>query len=272
MVKVTVRELTPRKAKLLIEDANPYFVNSLRRILVAEVPKLAIHDVILYDNNSGLFDEMVAHRVGLLPLPTDLGLLSFRDKCVCNGAGCPNCTVRYTLSKEGPGMVYSRDLQPENSKFAVADPDVPIVELLKGQRVILEAEAILGRGRDHAKWQPTSGVGYRYVPVVKNTKENVDGLFNAARLVAVDAARIKTREEVFDADGIPALSDAALDLAEKQFGVGVRWDETRFQFRFETDGSLTPQQALLKAVEIMKGRLEEFEEKASKVKVAQAAV
>jgi len=270
MVKVQIRELTPRRCKLLIEEASPYFVNSLRRILIAEVPKLAINDVILYDNNSGLFDEIVAHRIGLIPVPTDLNALNFRDKCVCSGAGCPNCTVRYTLSKEGPGMVYSRDLQPENSKLAIPDPDIPIVELLKGQRLILEAEAILGRGREHAKWQSCSGVGYRYVPVVRNTKEIVDTLIQVARTVPADAARVqKGKEEVFDADGIVTLSDAALDLAEKQ-GVSIKWDETRFQFRFETDGSLTPQQALLKAVELMKTRLEEFEEKASKVKLVTA--
>lgn len=270
MVKVTIRELSPRKAKLLIEETGPYFVNSLRRVLVAEVPKLAIHDVILYDNNSGLFDEMIAHRVGLLPVPTDLNLMSFRDQCTCSGAGCPNCTVRYTLSKEGPGMVFARDLQPENAKFAIADPDVPIVELLKGQRLILEAEAILGRGREHAKWQSTSGVGYRYVPVIKNSKENIDLLVQAAKAVPADAARIaKNRDDVFDQDGIVTLSDAGLDAAEK-LGVAIKWDESRFQFRFETDGSLTPQQALLKAVEILKTRLEEFDTKSSKLKLVQA--
>lgn len=271
MVKVQIRELTARRCKLLIEEASPYLVNSLRRVLISEVPKLAINDVILYDNNSGLFDEIVAHRVGLLPVPTDLNALNFRDACVCSGQGCPNCTVRYTLSKEGPGMVYSRDLQPENSKLAIPDPDIPIVELLKGQRLILEAEAILGRGREHAKWQACSGVGYRYVPVIRNTKETLDTLIQAARTVPADAARmVKGKEEVFDADGIVTLSDAALDAAERQ-GVSIKWDETRFQFHFETDGSLTPQQALLKAVEILRGRLDEFEEKASKLRVVEAS-
>lgn len=272
MVKVQIRELSERKCRLLIEDSNPYFVNSLRRILVSEVPKLAIHDVILYDNNSGLFDEIVAHRLGLLPVPTDLNALSFRDQCVCKGAGCPNCTVRYTLSKEGPGMVYSRDLQPENPKLAIADPDIPIVELLKTQRLICEAEAILGRGRDHAKWQSCTGAGYRYVPVIKQTKETLEVLARVAKAVAVDAHRVqKGKEELFDADGIVTLSDAALEMAKDQ-GVPIKWDETRFQFKFETDGSLSPKTALLRAVEIMKNRLDEFETKAEKLKVVEAPV
>ncbi len=270
MVKLTIKELTNRRCRLLIEETSPYLVNSLRRVLVSEVPRLAIHDVILYDNNSGLFDEIVAHRVSLVPVPTDLNTMSFRDQCTCSGQGCPNCTVRYTLSKEGPGVVYSRDLQPENPSLAIPDPDIPLVELLKGQRVILEAEAVMGRGREHAKWQACSGVGYRYVPVVRNTKENIDILAQVARQLPADAARVaKGKEEVFDADGIVTLSDAALDLAEKQ-GVQVKWDETRYQFKFETDGSLTPRQALQKAVEIMKNRLGEFEEKVSKIKLVEA--
>ena len=272
MVKLQIRELTNRKCRLLIEESNPYFVNSLRRVLLSEVPKLAIHEAIIYDNNSGLFDEIIAHRLGLLPVPTDLNVMSFRESCTCAGAGCPNCTVRYTLSKEGPGYVYSRDLQPENVKLALADPDIPIVELLKGQRLILEAEAILGRGRDHAKWQVCSGAGYRYVPVIKQSKETNDLLIQAAKGIAVDAPRIqKGKEELFDADGIVTLSDAALDEAQR-LGVAIKWDESRFQFKFETDGSLTPKEALLKAVEILVGRLEDFEDKASKLRVVEATV
>lgn len=267
MPKVTIRELSPRRCKLLVEDSNPYFVNSLRRVLLAEVPKMAVQDVIIYDNNSGLFDEIVAHRIGLLPVPTDLNVLQFREQCTCSGAGCPNCTIRYTLSKEGPGMVYAKDLQPENPAHAIPDPDIPIVELLKGQRLILEAEAILGRGKDHAKWQGCTGVGYRYVPVVKQTPDNANLLATAARANPADAHRAtKGKEQLFDEDGIVTVTDATLDLAREQ-GLQVKWDDTRFQFKFETDGSLTPKVALLKAVEIMKNRLEEFETKVSKLKL-----
>lgn len=269
MVKVHIRELTPRKCKLLVEDSRPYFVNSLRRILVSEVPKLAINDVIIYDNNSGLFDEIVAHRVGLLPVPTDLNVMNFRDACVCEGQGCPNCTVRFTLSKEGPCVVYGKDLQAEDPKFAIADPDIPIVELLKGQRVILEAEAILGRGRDHAKWQVCNGVGYRYAPTVKESKDNMDKLVQAARASPKDAPLAsKGRDGLFDQDGILALSDSGIQAA-MDLGVTIDWDETRFQFKFETDGSLTPKAALLKALELMRNRLDEFEQKAAKVKVVE---
>ena len=100
-MKINILELKPKKAVIKIEDIEPYLINSLRRILIAELPKLAIENVVIYDNTSALFDEIIAHRLGLIPIPTDLNLLTFRDDCVCKGKGCPSCTVRYTLSKEG---------------------------------------------------------------------------------------------------------------------------------------------------------------------------
>ena len=98
-MKIEIKELKQKKAALKIEDTQPYFVNSIRRVMLAELPKLAVENVVIYDNTSALFDEIVSHRLGLVPIPTDLSLLSFKNECVCKGKGCPNCTVRYTLSK-----------------------------------------------------------------------------------------------------------------------------------------------------------------------------
>ena len=111
-MKVEIKELKPKKAVLKIEDTKPYFVNALRRVMLSELPKLAVENAVIYDNTSALFDEIIAHRLGMVPIPTDLSLLTFKDECVCKGKGCPNCTVRYTLSKEGEGTVYSGDLHP----------------------------------------------------------------------------------------------------------------------------------------------------------------
>ena len=120
-MKIKTMELKGNKGVVHIEDAEMYFVNSLRRVMLAELPKLAIDDVIIYDNTSALFDEIIAHRLGLIPIPTDLQILAFRSECKCGGKGCPSCTVRYTLSKEGECVVYSGDLQPEHPSYAITE-------------------------------------------------------------------------------------------------------------------------------------------------------
>ena len=137
-MKINVEELKPKKAVLKIEDTKPYFVNSIRRVMLSELPKLTVNEVVIYDNTSPLFDEIISHRIGMVPIPTDLSLLSFRDECVCKGKGCPNCTVRYTLSKEGEGVVYSGDLQPEETSWAITEDKITIVELYNDQRLILD--------------------------------------------------------------------------------------------------------------------------------------
>ena len=59
-MKVDIKELKPKKAVIKIEDIRPYFVNSLRRVMLSELPKLAVDDVVIYDNTSALFDEIIA--------------------------------------------------------------------------------------------------------------------------------------------------------------------------------------------------------------------
>ena len=109
--------------KALLEETEPAFVNALRRVLIADVPKMAIEDVEFhlgpiraedgreYESVAPLFDEIVAHRLGLVPIPTDLSLYNRREDCPpCHGEGCPTCTIIYSLNKRGPGIVTSADM------------------------------------------------------------------------------------------------------------------------------------------------------------------
>ena len=76
------------KLSLIIKDTTPAFVNALRRIILDEVPTMAIEDVEFRKNNSILYDEMIAHRLGLLPLKTDLKSYTVPEHCKCEGKGC----------------------------------------------------------------------------------------------------------------------------------------------------------------------------------------
>ena len=75
-MKIEIKHLSDRECRLVIDGVHPYFVNALRRTLLSEVPKLAIHKVTFYDNTSALFDEIISHRIGLLPVPTDPSTLN----------------------------------------------------------------------------------------------------------------------------------------------------------------------------------------------------
>jgi len=250
-------ELKGNKGVLKIEDTDVYFVNSLRRVMLAELPKLAIDDVIIYDNTSALFDEMISHRLGMIPIPTDLQILAFRNECKCCGKGCPSCTVRYTLSKEGEGVVYSGDLQPEHSSFAITETKIPIVELTKDQRVILEVEAILGRGRDHAKWQVVLAPRYRMETTITVDKKRMNDVKAFIEELPKDLVELKgDKLEVKDISKIPVLETYIAD--NKEDYITIKKDPTKLTFSFETDGSMSAKAALQESVNILTKKYEEF--------------
>ncbi|HMA04594.1 MAG TPA: DNA-directed RNA polymerase subunit D, partial [Methanomicrobiales archaeon] len=97
-MEITFVRVADNAARFYLAGAWPALANSLRREMISGVPTLAIDDIRIYDNTSVLFDEMLAHRLGLIPLRTELSTHVPKDQCSCQGAGCPACTATYTLS------------------------------------------------------------------------------------------------------------------------------------------------------------------------------
>ena len=257
--------------KVLLEDTEPAFVNALRRILIADVPKMAIEDVEFhlgpiraedgkeYESVAPLFDEMIAHRLGLVPIPTDLGLYNRRGDCpTCHGEGCPSCTIIYSLNKRGPGLVTSGDMEPiGDSKLRPKDQGIPIVQLAEGQAILIYATAQLGTGKEHAKWQPTHGVGYSYYPVLKAGSKTVDALDPTVPFCTAHMLTTSLEEETVE---LPADCTLCAKFQEtyKVDSVKVASDSTRFILRFETDGSLPARDVLTKALDILAERFDEL--------------
>ncbi len=269
-IKVDIQSLDDTKGRIIIDGVHPYFVNALRRTLLAEVPKLAIEDVTFYDNTSALFDETIAHRLALVPLKTDPSTLNLVGQ-VDEETGDATYMVRYRLTAEGPKMVTSGDLECDDAAHAPVDKNIPIVELLDGQRLILEATAILGQGTQHAKFQVCSAVGYKYYPTatvnnakipeelrqmaVETTPKGILGL-DDGKLVVLDEEMVNKADDV-QRFVVPSGANQGKTLADVD-GFRVDYDDRKFMFRFETDGSLSADDALLKAVELLKERFGRF--------------
>lgn len=278
-MQIDVLEMKETRAKLLIYDADPFLVNALRRTLISDIPKMAIEEVDFHlgpigasddgrvaDGSSPLFDEIIAHRLGLIPIPTDLKLFRFRSECEHPPEeSCPLCTLTYVLHKVGPCTVYSGDMEPiSGTEYRPKDELIPIVELSDGQAVYITANAVLGTGKEHAKWQVTSGVGYKYYPSIylddskctdckkcmevcpKKVFEEVDG-----KVV------VKNPENC-------SLCNACVEACPE--AVKVEGDPTKFIFSFETDGSLTAEETLKYALKHLSERFEELRENVSELK------
>jgi DNA-directed RNA polymerase subunit D len=136
------------------KDTHNTIVNSVRRIILDEVPTFAIEDVEVVKNESPLYSETIAHRLGLIPLKTDLKSYNFKETCNCGGVGCSLCEVKLTLKQEEEGYVFSELIKSDDPQIVPADTRIPVTKLFPGKVLELNLVAVLGRGKEHAKWAP----------------------------------------------------------------------------------------------------------------------
>ncbi len=170
-LKLDVLKESEHKIVFLTEGISIEMINAIRRILLTEIPVMAIDEIIILKNDSPLYDEILSHRLGLIPLKTDLEAYKLPHECDCLGYGCPLCQVSLTCeitnTTNAPLEIYSGDLNSNDPKIVPVDPYIPIVNIDKNGKVIIEAYAILGFAKNHAKWQAVSNVAYRYYPIVE---------------------------------------------------------------------------------------------------------
>ena len=156
------------------DDIPRQYVNALRRLSISQVPTFAIDDVVILENSSVMHDEAIAHRLGLIPLRTDLERFVMPHLCECKSTlGCSKCRVLLVLDAESQDktkVITSAELISEDEAVKPVNNEIPIVSLAPAQKLKFEAYARLGTGKNHAKWQPTS------VAVVKDGKGEDDSI------------------------------------------------------------------------------------------------
>jgi DNA-directed RNA polymerase subunit D len=166
---------TEGQLKVMVRGIEPTLMNAIRRIVMAEIPIPAIEKVYIAENTGVVYDEMLAHRLGLVPLKGGESLI-LPSECDCNGKGCPKCESILTLEVEATEdhfVVMSGRLKAEGSVFP-ANNEIPLVELNQSQRLALEVHAKLGTGKNHTKWQPVSVSVVKYEPVIKIDMKKCD--------------------------------------------------------------------------------------------------
>ena len=126
----------------ILKEARSGEANALRRAATNNVQCFAIDKVTFYENSSAMFDEYIAHRIGLVPIKTPTSGYTEKDE------------VLFTLDATGPATVYSSGLESLDKDVAVANGNIPIIKLAKDQRIKVECKAVLGTGYKHSKFQP----------------------------------------------------------------------------------------------------------------------
>ena len=257
--EINISHLTERTANFDLINIDTSVANAFRRIMISEVPSVAAESVYIFNNTSVIQDEVLAHRIGLIPLKVDPDLLSWvdpaqdeKEKFTDENTIVLSLDIACTKNPHPPAgstdpkdlyrnaHVYARDLKFEpqgrqvdlfkNNPVVPTDPDILIAKLRPGQEISLRAHCILGIGSDHAKFSPVSTASYRLMPDIENDTAFVK-----------DARKDTVSREV---------------LRHEEFNGKVKLGRIRdhFIFNVESTGAMPPEEIFFKSVRVLKNK------------------
>ncbi|MBU0665838.1 MAG: DNA-directed RNA polymerase subunit D [Nanoarchaeota archaeon] len=252
-----IKILSNKKDKLtfLLKGVNNAYVNTLRRYMMTEVPTLAIEEVTFKINNSILYDEIVAHRLGLIPIKTDLKSYNFTKDCKCKGKGCAQCQLKLSLKSKNSGFVYASEIKSNDAKCKPVYPKMPITKLQSKQDIEFEATAILGIGKEHMKWSPGL-IFFKQNPKIKIKKDPENKQLVVERcpqsIFELKNGKLSVNSKK-ESDCI--LCSDCVDLTNNNIEL-EKSDE--FIFTVESWGQLDPQTIVTKAIDVYNDQINEF--------------
>lgn len=165
------------KFNIKINDSKDYLIsfsisnidvsvaNAMRRILISEIPSMAIETVEILDNNTPLIDEYLVHRLGQIPLITnDIDSFNFKKDCSCI-VRCENCSFEFSLDVQNTTDdiidIFSSNLIPQNNinnktvnpvQYSFHNEGILIAKIAPGQKIKFNAFCSKGTGSEHAKF------------------------------------------------------------------------------------------------------------------------
>ncbi len=255
-MEVELRKSQDGVLKFLLKGVTPAFANSIRRTILQGVPIMAIDEVEIEKNDSVMSDEILAHRLGQIPINTPEGYL-LPSECDCREGRCPNCSIDLSLQVEGPAVIRAEDLEPSDPEASPVQDSSPITRIDEGQEIELNAVARLGFGEEHANWQPAIA-SYKYMPVIDIDQDARDDWGPCVEACPEDILKAEGGELVVTDIEKCTMCEACSDACPEAIDVGE--DSSQFIFRVESTGSMSPERLVSESIEILKGKCEEFTE------------
>ena len=290
MVKIEIIEERDDHATILLKDTDRALANALRRTLMSNVPKMAIHRVRFelgtitdsqtgetYESVGALPDEVIAHRLAMIPIPTYHDEFCFLEDDPGNEGlpreewGTPASQIIYHCSARGTEeghLVTAGDLNvlgEEKLQIPEVYRDIPITKLFAGQYLEFYAYAVMGRGTDHAKWNPVSGVSFSSRKIANIAKpKKAKALwdldltitskdFKGGKLEDVQKVEKLLREMHHVGDGTARIEDFADAILLEDV-------EGEYLFSYDTDGSMTARTAFEMACKSLSERFSDISE------------
>lgn len=288
--RIDIQYINSEEANFDLINVDTSIANAFRRIMIADVPSVAAEKVFISCNTSVIADEVLAHRIGLIPLNIDPDALtwisekktedgedgSFTDentivmslhvKCTRN----PNAPKNLTDPKKlyNNSHVYASDLQfhPNGKQHELfADnpvrpvyPNILLAKLRPGQEIAMDIHCILGIGSDHAKFSPVATASYRLMPVI-NITEPITGrdASKFQKCFPPGVIGINDKDEAYVKDARKdTVSRECLRHDEFKGKVKLGRNRQHFIFNVESCSAMPPEEIFFKSVRILKNKAE----------------
>ena len=292
---VHIEKLENDFVKLRLRGVSLAYANSLRRIMIAEIPTMAIEFVNIIENTTPLHDEFLAHRLGLIPLIShSVDSFNYPSECACieSGSVCSVCSVKFTLNVKNTSQEImnvttkhliqeastesQRSVKPVKYSFQlngqIVEREILIMKLGANQELNLECIAKKGIGKQHAKWSPVCVANLKFEPVVTlNTMKMID-MSRVQRMEFVKCCPKKvfifnpSSEMIEVAKPEECIYCGECDLFQKEMNIEdlIKVEQGEYVFEIETNGSLRADEIvdfslyqLQKKIEILKEALNE---------------
>ena len=286
-VDIQVKSMSEEEMIFDLMGAEPPLANALRRIMIAEIPTIAIHNVTMWQNTSIIPDENLAHRVGLIPIKADAQEFEYHEEgqdftehdslhfklhkiCTKKDPNAPlilNNTVHDEEKLYNNSNVYSGDLEwipkgDQQERLGNIRPlldDILIAKMRPGQEIEMDLICEKGIGKTHAKWSPVCTAFYRLMPEISITSP----------IKGQDAKDLKKTcpMGVFDIEDLTAIvanQDACTTCREclrhDQFASKISLEKKKdvFEFHVESVGIYSPQQIVLRSLEVLKLKVQKW--------------
>ncbi len=252
-MEIEIFKKDDRELKFLVTESSVPLVNALRRIFISEIPSMAVDYLKFYKNNSPVFDEIIAHRVGLIPLNNSSEIYIAPEDCGCS-EGCEKCSVTLSLEKTGPCTVYSKDLVSDDSDVYPILENVPITKLTDGQDLKFDAIARIGTAEDHAKWQ-IANAAYKHVPKLDFNLDKCDFCEECIPICPKDIL-YKEKDEIKVKDIYECTMCRACEEVCEQGAIKVSHQKDSFIFFVESYENMDVNDLVSKALEMLSTKLD----------------
>jgi DNA-directed RNA polymerase subunit D len=263
--EICILDKTINTIRIYMKNIPLPLVNAIRRASYTEVPVMAIDYVEIFENNTVLYDEIIAHRLAMIPLTSEEAIEKYKRPEECQNArlGDPDCYAVLRLEVETGNeerMVYSGDLEATDPDVKPVYENMPIVLMAPDQRLRLQAYARLGYGKEHAKWMPVSVAAHKYVPELEFNINDMDN--ECLKCIEMGYPDIAETIKTVQQGKIRILSDVNTSglywcITKKcSSGVKLTYNDKEYILKIESTGSLPPERILIEAAKAVARKAE----------------